>query len=50
VEAHIDLLRLLVQRGRRSEAVRRYGMLRQRMLTTFGEDVGFTLADVVVPG
>jgi DNA-binding SARP family transcriptional activator len=50
VEAHIDLLRLLVQRGRRSEAVRRYGMLRQRMLTTFGEDVGFSLADIALPG
>ncbi|QEC49150.1 hypothetical protein FSW04_17245 [Baekduia soli] len=48
VEAHADLLALLVQRGRRSEAVRRYQALRHRMLSTFNEDLGFSLADIAL--
>jgi DNA-binding SARP family transcriptional activator len=47
--AHAELLGLLVRRGRRSEAVRRYQALRHRMLSTFGEDVDFSLADLSVP-
>jgi DNA-binding SARP family transcriptional activator len=47
-EAHAELLGLLVRRGRRSEAVRRYQALRHRMLSTFGEDVEFSLSDLIV--
>jgi DNA-binding SARP family transcriptional activator len=46
VDVHRDLIELALRRGRRTEAVRRYSALRQRMLTTFGEDVSFTLADL----
>jgi DNA-binding SARP family transcriptional activator len=46
VDVHRDLMALALRRGRRTEAVRRYNALRQRMLTTFGEDVAFTLADL----
>jgi DNA-binding SARP family transcriptional activator len=49
VEAHAELLRVLVRRGRRSEVVRRYAALRHRLLATFGEDVPFALADVTAP-
>ncbi|HXS47262.1 MAG TPA: BTAD domain-containing putative transcriptional regulator [Solirubrobacterales bacterium] len=37
---------LCLQRGRRSEAVRRYAVLRQRMLRTFDQEPDFTLATV----
>jgi DNA-binding SARP family transcriptional activator len=46
VDVHRELIALALRRGRRTEAVRRYSSLRQRMLTTFGEDVAFTLADL----
>jgi DNA-binding SARP family transcriptional activator len=49
VEAHAELLRVLIRRGRRSEVVRRYAALRHRLLATFGEDVPFALADVTAP-
>jgi DNA-binding SARP family transcriptional activator len=45
-DVHRDLLELLLERGRRTEAVRRYATLRHRMLSTFGEDLEFTLADL----
>jgi DNA-binding SARP family transcriptional activator len=45
-DVHRDLLDLLLARGRRTEAVRRYATLRHRMLSTFGEDLDFTLADL----
>lgn len=46
-EIHRRLIALAMRRGRRSEAVRRYSALRRRMIATFGEDVDFTLADLV---
>jgi DNA-binding SARP family transcriptional activator len=44
---HAELFRLLILDGRRSEAVRRYQTLRHRMLSTFGEDLDFTLSDLL---
>jgi DNA-binding SARP family transcriptional activator len=46
-DVHAELLGLLVRRGRRSEAVRRYQALRHRMLSTFGEDLDFSLSDLM---
>jgi DNA-binding SARP family transcriptional activator len=46
VDVHRRLIALALRRGRRTEAVRRYNMLRRRMRSTFGEDLDFTLADV----
>jgi DNA-binding SARP family transcriptional activator len=46
VDVHRQLISVALRRGRRTEAVRRYNTLRRRMLTTFGEDLDFTLADV----
>lgn len=40
------LLAVCLKRGRRSEAVRRYKSLRVHMLHTFGEEPGFSLADL----
>jgi DNA-binding SARP family transcriptional activator len=40
------LVELLLQRGRRSEARRRYGALRARLQREFGEDPEFSLADL----
>jgi DNA-binding SARP family transcriptional activator len=37
---------LCLKRGRRSEAVRRYGVLRQRMLAEFGREPEFALGEV----
>ena len=37
---------LCLQRGRRSEAVRRYAVLRKRMLRTFGQEPDFALAEI----
>ena len=37
---------MMLLRGRRSDAVRQYEALRRRMLETFGERLGFRLADV----
>ncbi len=47
VDVHRRLIALCVQRGRRSEAVRRYGTLRDRMQRAFGEPLTFTLSDVI---
>lgn len=46
VAVHREIIALCRSRGRRSEALRRYTALRQRMLATFGEELDFTLADV----
>ena len=46
VEVHRRIIALALQRGRRTEAVRRYNTLRRRMVATFGEDLDFTLADL----
>jgi DNA-binding SARP family transcriptional activator len=40
------LIDLCLRRGRRSEAVRRYTMLRQRMLQSFGREPDFDLAEL----
>jgi DNA-binding SARP family transcriptional activator len=48
VDVHRELLVVLLRRGRRTEAVRRYTALRHRMLTTFGEELDFTLADLAL--
>jgi DNA-binding SARP family transcriptional activator len=47
VDVHRELIGLVVRLGRRTEAVRRYEALRRRMLATFGEDLDFTLGDVL---
>jgi DNA-binding SARP family transcriptional activator len=39
-------LGLCLQRGRRSEAFRRYAVLRKRMLRTFDQEPDFTLAEI----
>jgi hypothetical protein len=46
---HRQLIALLKRRGRHSEAARRYGFLRRKMLLEFDEEPGFSLADVT-PG
>jgi DNA-binding SARP family transcriptional activator len=46
-DVHRELIGLVVRLGRRTEAVRRYEALRRRMLATFGEDLDFTLGDVL---
>jgi DNA-binding SARP family transcriptional activator len=48
VDVHRELLTVLLRRGRRSEALRRYDMLRRRMLSTFDETLDFSLAQLVV--
>ena len=45
-DVHRRLIALALRRGRRSEALRRYNALRRRMISTFGEDLEFTLSDV----
>ncbi len=49
VDVHRRLIDVCLRRGRRSEAMRRYAVLRQRMLSTFGEDLDFALADLRSP-
>jgi DNA-binding SARP family transcriptional activator len=49
VDVHRDLLVLLLRCRRRSEALRRYDTLRRRVLSTFGESLDFTLAQLA-PG
>jgi DNA-binding SARP family transcriptional activator len=45
-EVHRRLIELDIARGRRSDAVRRYDVLRSRMRRTFGQNPSFTLADL----
>ena len=40
------LIYICLRRGRRSEAVRRYAALRQRMLRSFGEEPDFDLSEI----
>jgi DNA-binding SARP family transcriptional activator len=47
VDIHRQLIGLCLLRGRRTEALRRYTLLRHRLLSTFGEDLDFTLLDLV---
>jgi DNA-binding SARP family transcriptional activator len=46
VDVHRELFSLLLRRGRRSEALRRYETLRRRMLSTFDEPLEFSLAEL----
>jgi DNA-binding SARP family transcriptional activator len=48
-DVHRELLVVLLSRGRRSEALRRYEALRRRMQSTFAEQLDFTLAELA-PG
>jgi DNA-binding SARP family transcriptional activator len=49
-DVHREIIGLCLQRGRRSEALRRYAALRVRILRTFGEDIDFALADLRASG
>jgi DNA-binding SARP family transcriptional activator len=40
------LIEVCLRRGRRSEAIRRYGVLRQRMLRSFGQEPDFELSEI----
>jgi len=46
VQVHRAVLVIALRRGRRSDAVRRYDTLRQRMMREFGEELPFELADI----
>jgi DNA-binding SARP family transcriptional activator len=41
-----DFLEICLRRGRRSEAMRRYAMVRKRVKREFGQDPDFTLSDL----
>ena len=45
-DVHRLLIDLCMRRGRRSEAVRRYTVLRKRMLQSFGQEPDFELAEL----
>jgi DNA-binding SARP family transcriptional activator len=47
VDVHRELLVMLLRRGRRSEALRRYETLRRRMLSTFDEPLDFSLSQLI---
>jgi DNA-binding SARP family transcriptional activator len=47
VDVHRELFSLLLRRGRRSEALRRYETLRRRMLSTFDEPLDFSLSELM---
>jgi DNA-binding SARP family transcriptional activator len=46
VDIQRDLFALLLRRGRRSETLRRYETLRRRMLSTFDEQLDFSLSQL----
>jgi DNA-binding SARP family transcriptional activator len=46
LEAQRELLVLMLSRGRHSEALRRYELVRRRYKRTFGSEPAFTLADL----
>jgi DNA-binding SARP family transcriptional activator len=46
IDTNKALLAVLVAQGRRTEAARRFGAYKVRLSRDFGEDPGFTLADV----
>ncbi|MEA2249625.1 MAG: hypothetical protein QOH46_4154 [Solirubrobacteraceae bacterium] len=50
VDVHRELIRLSMRRGRRTDALRRYQSFRRRMLSTFGEEVEFSLQDIRTDG
>lgn len=45
-DVHRLLIDICMRRGRRSEAVRRYSVLRKRMLSSFGQEPDFELAEL----
>lgn len=47
VDVYRGFLGICLRLGRRSEAVRHYALLRNRMQRVFGEEPGFTLSDLV---
>jgi len=46
LQAQRDLLSLLIQRGRHSEALRRYDVVRRRWKRAFGEDPDLSLGEL----
>lgn len=46
LEAQRDLIALMLSRGRHSEALRRYELVRRRFKRTFGTEPGFTLSEL----
>jgi DNA-binding SARP family transcriptional activator len=46
IDVHRELFALLLRRGRRSESLRRYESLRRRMLSTFDEQLDFSLSQL----
>ena len=50
MEAQRDLLALMLRRGRHSEALRRYELVRRRYRRTFGTDPALTLEGLLPPG
>ena len=48
-DVHRRLMELDIMQGRRSDAVRRYALLRSRLRRTFGHDPEFTPADLAHP-
>ena len=49
VDAQRQMLTLLLRRGRRSEATRRYEVMRRRFRRAFGEEPSFELAELTRP-
>jgi DNA-binding SARP family transcriptional activator len=47
IDVHRELFALLLRRGRRSETLRRYETLRRRMLSTFDEQLDFSLSQLL---
>jgi DNA-binding SARP family transcriptional activator len=47
IDVHRELFSLLLRRGRRSETLRRYETLRRRMLSTFDEQLDFSLSQLI---
>lgn len=50
LDLHRQLLGLCLYCGRRSEAMRRYTVLKARLQKEFGEELDFELADLAAPG
>jgi DNA-binding SARP family transcriptional activator len=46
LQAQRDLIALMLRRGRHSEALRRYELVRRRFKRTFGSEPGFTLSEL----
>ena len=45
-EVQQTMIQVCLRRGRRSEALRRYRVLRQRMLRSFGQELDFELSEI----